>query len=431
MQTPTDILKYLYSLERGGIKPGLERIERLMQALANPHLSYPCVHVGGTNGKGSTAAMTAAILTQAGYRVGLYTSPHLERFNERICINDKDVSNASLVKTALKVKAAARLVPAAVGSPSFFEFTTAMAFQYFKEKGVDIAIIEVGMGGRWDATNIIRPLVSVITTVDIDHTEYLGKSLAKIAAEKSGIIKKGIPVVCGESKVAALKIIAKAAKEQGAPLRRLGNDFRMTDGEKGCEYHGIDDDIKALRLGLAGGHQRRNAACALAAIESLRQGRWRIPVKAIRDGLRNVRWPARVEVVGRRPLVIIDSAHNPAGARTLAEALTSFRYKRLFLVLGIMGDKDIDGIMAALAPLAHRVIFCAPSGDRAARPQGLRDKAIRYTKEIVIASSVRAACKAALTAASSEDAVCVTGSIVTVGEARGFLVRSCEGKHPL
>ena len=426
MLTQTEILKYLYGLERGGIKPGLERIERLMQALDNPHLSYPCVHIGGTNGKGSTAAMTASILMQAGYRVGLYTSPHLERFNERIRINDKELSNASLVKAALQVKKAAMTMPPTIGSPSFFEFTTAMALQYFKDKAVDIAIIEVGMGGRWDATNIIKPLVSVITTVDIDHCDYLGNSLSLIAAEKAGIIKKGVPVVCGEGKAVALTIIAKAARESDAKLYRLRHDFSMVDAEKGCDYNGIDEEIKALRLGLAGGHQKINAACVLAVIEILKQGAWRISSKAIRDGLRKVRWPARVEVVGRRPLVIIDSAHNPAGARTLAQALTGFRYKRLFLVIGIMGDKDMEGILAPLAPLAHKLILCAPAGTRAARPQVLSCKAERYDKEIIIAPSVRAACKTALRAATAQDAVCVTGSIFTVGEARGPLGRACR-----
>ncbi|MBI5885939.1 MAG: bifunctional folylpolyglutamate synthase/dihydrofolate synthase [Deltaproteobacteria bacterium] len=425
MSTSKEILKYLYGLERGGIKPGLERIERLVEALGNPQLAYPCVHVGGTNGKGSTAAMTASILMKAGYRVGLYTSPHLVRFSERIRINNREISNAALVKIATRVRKAARSVPASTGSVSFFEFTTAMAFEYFRQERVDIAVIEVGMGGRWDATNVVRPLVSVITTVDIDHTAYLGKSLAKIAVEKAGIIKKGVPVVCGESKAQAVGIIAKAANAAGAPLYRLGTEFDMTDGAAGLSYRGINGRIDRLKLGLVGGHQKRNAACALAAVELLKEAGWRIPLKAIRDGLRGVSWPGRVEVLGCRPLVIIDSAHNPAGAATLSASLALFRYKKLFLVLGIMADKDIDGIMSALAPLAHTVIVCVPVCDRAASLDVMRDRAASYGKEVITAASVTAACKAALEAASAADAVCVTGSIFTVGEARSYLLRVC------
>lgn len=429
MPTSNEILKYLYGLERGGIKPGLERIGRLMQALGNSQLAYPCVHIGGTNGKGSTAAMIASILGHAGYRVGLYTSPHLERFNERIRVDGKEISNAALVKLATRVKKAACAMPASIGSVSFFEFTTAMAFEYFKEKSVDIAVIEVGMGGRWDATNVVSPLVSIITTVDMDHQGYLGDSLAKLAAEKAGIIKGHTPVICGEVKPQPLGVIEKAAKGRNAPLYEIGKDFRLTEERGALNYRGIDGDtdIKGLRLGLAGPHQRENAACALAAIEVLKRGGWAVPISAIRTGLKAVKWPGRIEVIGRRPLVIIDSAHNPAGAATLSNALGGFKYRRLILVMGIMADKDIDGILSELLPLADSVIFTAPATERAASPDLLCRKARRYSKDIRTARSVKEACKTALDEAALADAVCVTGSIFTVGEARRYLLRACKG----
>ncbi|MBI5562493.1 MAG: bifunctional folylpolyglutamate synthase/dihydrofolate synthase [Deltaproteobacteria bacterium] len=456
MPSADETIKYLYSLERGGIRPGLERIERLMDGLGHPHSSYPRIHVAGTNGKGSTAAFIASILQRAGYRVGLYTSPHIIKFNERIRINGRAMTDAALAKAALAVKEAAGALPEGIGPPSFFEFTTAIAFHYFREKKVDCAVIETGMGGRWDATNVIAPLVSVITTVDIDHQGHLGNSLGMIASEKAGIIKKGAPVVCGEEKAEALDVIAKKARETGVPLYRLGAEFNAAWAGPVIDYEGVSfasdpmslipqtyvrgrhlkpanapsSDparntvfIKGLRLGLAGGHQRANAACAVAAVEVLRGLGWRISGKALKDGLLKVNWPGRVEVVAKKPLVILDCAHNPAGARALAGALQGFAFRRLILVMGIMADKDAGGIIEALAPLAHAIIFAAPVTDRAKSAEKLAADALPYAKTVITAPTVTDACKTAIAGAGPDDAVCVTGSIFTVGEARGWFLK--------
>ncbi|MBI5641986.1 MAG: bifunctional folylpolyglutamate synthase/dihydrofolate synthase [Deltaproteobacteria bacterium] len=420
--TDAGILEYLYNLERHGIKPGLGRIERLLNRLGDPHKDYPTVHVAGTNGKGSTSAMLASILKEAGYSAGLYTSPHLIRFNERIRVNNRHITTPEMIKAASTVKKAVKGIKEDF---SFFEFTTAMAFLYFRDKKADIAVVETGMGGRWDATNVVVPIASVITNVGLDHTGYLGEKIADIAFEKAGIIKKGVPVITGATG-AALKVISKRARELGSPLVRLDMDFSAKEASYSpfsskIDYSGIEREIKGLGLPLAGRHQQKNAACALAAMEILRRYGLHIPVASVRKGLGKVSWPGRIEVAGRRPLVILDSAHNPDGALTLREAIKGLRFKRLILVLGIMADKDINGILRPLAPLADCIVMTRPATVRAAETTLLTKMAARYRKKTVETRSVKEACRTAIGLAGVMGAVCVTGSIFTVGEARKYL----------
>ncbi|MBI5344109.1 MAG: bifunctional folylpolyglutamate synthase/dihydrofolate synthase [Deltaproteobacteria bacterium] len=416
-------LRYLYGLQRLGIRPGLVRIKKLLSRLGNPQNACASIHVAGTNGKGSTAAMLEAMLTEAGLKAGLYTSPHLVRFTERIRISGKEISGRDAARTAASVRRAAEETGL---SPTLFEFTTALCFEYFRDAGVDIAVIETGMGGRLDATNVISPLVSVITSVGLDHTEHLGESIGDIAREKAGIIKRGGAAVLGEEDPAAVKAVKAAAERADAEFRRLGYDFRVTAGSKGSfDYHGMGKDLKGLRLNLMGAHQRRNAACALASVELLGRRGFYITEAAVRRGLKRTLWPGRLEVVRRRPLCILDCAHNPDGARILKEALEGdFTFKRLILVAGIMADKDIDGIFRRLAPLSDAVIVTAPAGERAARPDLLAARLKPYGKEVIVSSSVKAALRAAAEMAGDTDAVCVTGSIFTVGEAKRSLVQA-------
>ncbi len=426
MSSPRDtsrcaaVLRRLYSLHRLGIKPGLGRIKRLLAALGDPQTAYRSIHVAGTNGKGSTSAILHSILSER-YTTGLYTSPHLQRFNERIRVGRALIKDPEVVRTAQRVEAAAR--KAGIRGLTFFEFTTAMAFLYFRDRGVEAAVLETGMGGRWDATNTVTPVVSVITNVGLDHEEFLGHDIKSVAAEKAGIIKKSVPVVTGADKKDALGVIIAEAGKKGSRLSVLGRDFEIIPGANGrFGYRGPVWRLRNLSVGLRGAHQLKNAATAVAALESV-SGSLNVTEDDVRSGLARVLWPGRVEVLSRRPLVVLDSAHNPEGAVTLTEALGSFRYSRLILVIGVMADKDIEGIFSVLIPLAYSVIFAAPDTERAASAAVLLQKAAPYGKKASVAAGVKDACRAALKEARPGDAVCCTGSIFTVGEARGYLKR--------
>ncbi|MEK7772975.1 MAG: folylpolyglutamate synthase/dihydrofolate synthase family protein, partial [Deltaproteobacteria bacterium] len=297
MPSRKEILGYLYGLEARGIKPGLSRIKKLLRALGGPQKKYPSIHVAGTNGKGSTSAFLFSILGDAGFSTGLYTSPHLHRFNERIRTSAGPISDRDIVLTALKVRKAA---DGAGQDVSFFEFTTAMAFEYFREKKVEIAVVETGMGGRWDATNAVSPLVSIITNVGLDHTEYLGDGIEAIAREKAGIIKKGVPLITGVAKGPALKALRAAANRKRSRVFCLDKDFAFArkPGRRPFDYAGISRSLKNLSSGLIGAHQCVNASCAIAALEAIEEKGYNIPAGSIRRGLKEVDWPGRVEVAG-------------------------------------------------------------------------------------------------------------------------------------
>lgn len=420
---PGNALAFLYGLQRHGIRPGLKRVEKLLSLLGNPQNDFLSIHIAGTNGKGSTSAFAASILKEAGFRTGLYTSPHINRFNERIQVNGRAITDADLARLTSRVRKAARGVK---GQLSFFEFTTALAFLYFSEKKTDVAVIETGMGGRWDATNTIVPLVSIITNVGLDHTAHLGKTIPEIAFEKAGIIKYGVPVVTGETGKAALSVISKRARELDSPLLALGRAFDIDGDERSASYTGLDGRIKGLKLGLSGAHQLDNASVALAAMECVRMYGLHITAKAVRDGLKKASWPGRLEAVGKRPLVLLDAAHNPAGAKALGAFLEKLPRKRLSLVIGVMNDKDIKGIFKELLPFADTVYLASPALERSAPVELLERFALPYKKRVISTGSVKEACRLAIKEAGPKDAVCVAGSIFTVGEARGYLVKSAK-----
>lgn len=420
MPSSKDILSYLYGLQKHGIKPGLKRIKELLEALGDPQARFPSIHIAGTNGKGSTSAMLASVLENSGLKAGLYTSPHLVRFNERIRISGKEISNKDISRLTAVVKEAAAKTSSA-DKTTFFEFTTALAFFYFMEKKVDIAILETGMGGRLDATNTVAPLMSIITNIGMDHTDYLGDTIEKIAYEKAGIIKKNTPVITASENTDALGVINDIADKKNAPLYVFKKDFKASPQKDGFNYKGLHTSLRGLKTNLAGRHQFNNASCALAALEILRDNGFNISDKAIRQGLNEVEWPGRIEVVNKKPLLILDSAHNPEGAATLSQALKGFKYKKLTLVLGIMADKDIDGIIKRLAPLADRVIVTRPKTDRAASLELLSERLKKYPCEVTAEKDLKKACRMALLEAGRLDAVCVTGSIFTVGEAKQCL----------
>jgi dihydrofolate synthase/folylpolyglutamate synthase len=391
-----------------------------MAELNNPQQHCRFLHIAGTNGKGSVAAMLSAILTLAGYNVGFYSSPHLISFGERFRLRDRDIDNIEVLSLINQVK---RVVdPNEL--PPFFEFVTAMALLYYAQKKADPVILETGMGGRLDATNIVQPLLSIITNIAMDHREYLGSSIKAVAAEKAGIIKPGVPVITFVRQPSALVPIQAAAAALKSPIYYGGKDFNARGrSQGGFRYLGLEKDLNDLKTNLIGRHQYRNAAVALAALEVLQKKGYIIPEEVIRQGLQQVRWPGRLEVINQRPLIILDGAHNPAAAATLAQALKKdLSYRRLILVVGIMADKDIDGILSRLLPLADAVIFSRPKYERAAGPEKLRTLAKTVPLENYVIADLNQAIKKAQKLAESDDLVVITGSLFTIGEAREYLL---------
>lgn len=413
-------IDYLYGLQKHGIKLGLENTRRLMTALEDPHRRFRSVHIAGTNGKGSTAAMIAAVLTAAGYRTGLYTSPHLIDFTERMRVNGEPITPQQAARLTERTRTAAADLPV-----TFFEITTAIAFLHFADSSVDFVVAEVGMGGRYDATNVLTPLVSVITNIDLDHQATLGDALEQIAIEKAGIIKPSVPVVTSATRPEALGVIENVCRELHASLYRVGSEIRVEGpSPQRFRYQGLRWSLPDLNCALLGRHQLSNAGCALSALELLEAGGVTIGEAPVREGLRTVRWEGRLEWMPRTSsgaTVILDGAHNPAGARVLRNFLEETMKSeagRLILVLGILSDKDIGGILAELVPLAHEVVVTRPRDERAASTDELKRHLGNYTVRVTVRDPLEEALRYAQSIAAAGDLICVAGSLYTIGEAR-------------
>lgn len=416
----TVCLNRLYRLRRFGIKLGLDVIAGLLAHLDNPQHHYHCIHVAGTNGKGSVAANLATLLTTAGYRTGLYTSPHLVRFNERIAIDGRPIEDQEVIAAYDAVNTA----PRQEREPTFFEFATAMALYAFQRREVQWAVIETGMGGRLDATNIIRPEVSIITNISLEHRAYLGTTLAAIAGEKAGIIKDRVPVVTGVSQPTALAAIRRSADACQAPLLRLGADFRIRRRPDGSfDYAGLHHRWHRLALSLSGPHQYTNAALALAACEVVDPLAPRVvDAEVVRRALQHTRWPGRLEIVREHPTVILDGAHNLAAARNLGRYLAGQAQERpITLVVGILDDKPFRPMLRALLPSCHRVICTRPRIDRALPAERLAAEARAQGAAVTIRPTVAEAVETAIAMAAPEEIVCVAGSLYVVGEAKEVL----------
>ena len=407
-------VNYLYGLQKYGIKFGLSKTENLLKAFGNPHKGQKYVHIAGTNGKGSVAAFVGRILKEAGLKVGLYTSPHLVRFSERFRINGEEISQdkaAGLIGELCRV-----FVPEA--PPTFFEATTAMALIYFARENTDLSIMEVGMGGRLDATNVITPLVSGITNISMEHQDFLGNRLSDIAEEKGGIIKKGVDVVTAAAQSSVISIFETIARERGAPLWRVGKDIRYRTTASGFHYMGLGFRMKGLRLGLTGMLQARNAALALGIIERLGEKGIAVSEENIRKGLQGASWPGRMHIVGTNPTILLDGAHNPAALRVLARSIRAgLRYRHLVLVIGVMADKAIGEMMRAIVPIADYLICTRPLYSRAANPDVLMAKAAAFGRPGEIIPVLTDALNRAKEKAGPEDLIVVCGSLFTVGEA--------------
>jgi dihydrofolate synthase / folylpolyglutamate synthase len=400
-------IEFLYSLRWFGAKFGLENTLKLAALAGNPHDKLRFIHVAGTNGKGSTCAMLESIYRAAGLRVGLFTSPHLVSFRERIQVNRRPVSENEVVRLVAQMRSLLSGFPAE-HHPTFFEVVTVMALRYFAEQECDLVIWETGLGGRLDATNIVTPLAGIITNVQFDHQQWLGDTLEKIAAEKSGIIKPNVPVFTAADEPEALSVIVKTAKEKKAPLMRV-------------TAHHASRIPRLASLPLSGRHQRLNAALALAAVKAL-QGKLPAGEAAIRTGLDSVHWPGRLQLItrpsGRK--VLLDGAHNAAGARSLAAALNEFfPSRRLTLVLGILGDKDWQAICKILAPLAARIFTVPVGSERTALPAALAE--VCRTANPKIQATSCASLKEAFSESARDDFILVAGSLYLVGEATELL----------
>jgi dihydrofolate synthase/folylpolyglutamate synthase len=443
-ETYRGTLDYLFGLQRFGIKLGLENITTLLETLGNPHRSFPCVHIAGSNGKGSTAAFLDALLRRSGFRTGLYTSPHLVDFSERIQIDGKPIPTPRIVGLTKEIRARVREMeqrgcfrveddrPSSrpgrdpeKATLTFFEFTTALMFLYFQEEKVDLAVVEAGLGGRLDATNVVDPLASLITPISKEHSQYLGGTLLEVAGEKAGIIKPGRPLLTSISQARVAALFEKRCAELKSPFLLWGRDFEAREKEPGViHFHGRRHTWSNLCLGLAGSHQTRNAGLALAAAEVLIEAGFRMAEKSIRRGLAETRWPGRLELIEAGTRILLDGAHNPGATEILKKALeTGYPRRRLIVILGIMADKEIPAMMKDIVPQADLLFLTSAQNERAASLDLLEAESSSYEKPSRKFGTVAEALDEALAQAGKEDLVLVTGSLYIVGEARAHLLQ--------
>jgi dihydrofolate synthase / folylpolyglutamate synthase len=427
------------------IEPSLDRIAALMTVLGDPQKTYPVLQVAGTNGKGSTARMVDALLTRMGLRIGRYTSPHLQLVTERIALDGNLIPASKYVATYRDIEPYVAMVDAAGGPPmSKFEVLTGMAFAAFADAPVEAAVVEVGLGGRWDATNVADAQVAAVTPIGIDHVEYLGSDLAKIAAEKAGIIKPGSVAVLAEQEPEAQRVLLERAVEVEAVVARAGSEFGVLQREVAIggqllKLQGLGGVYDEIFLPLHGAHQANNAALALAAVEAFfGAGKDRqLVIEAVREAFAEVETPGRLERVRAAPTVLLDAAHNPHGARALASTITEeFAFRRLAAVVGVMSDKDARGVLEALEPVVSEIVVTRNSSPRAMPLDELNEVALSIFGEdrVVAEPSLDAAVETAVALVEESDdpeeplaggGVLVTGSVVTVGEARTLF-----GKEP-
>ena len=414
-----EALAFIHSVSWMGSRPGLSRMEELLARMGNPEKRCKYIHVAGTNGKGSTASMTASILTEAGYRTGLYTSPYLWKFNERMQVNGEMISDGELCEITEYVKPFALAMQ---DSPTEFELVCAIAFEYFTRHACDYVVLEVGMGGRLDATNVIdMPEVAVMTNIGLDHTKELGDTVEKIAGEKAGIIKPGCAVVAYDQKPSVMEVFRSAAGEKGAAVYCPADFTKLTPEQDSREGQVFSyKQFAHMELPLLGDHQLKNASVVLETVEALRARGVRVPEQAVREGLRKTVWPARFEIVTRDPWYIVDGGHNPQCAETVADNL-----KRYFpgvhhiLMVGVLADKDVESLTDILDPEADEYVTATPNSPRALSSEALAERLKKYGKPVTACGSIAEAVKTAKRrAAETGGMACCVGSLYMAGEAR-------------
>jgi dihydrofolate synthase/folylpolyglutamate synthase len=425
----SDALSYIYSFtdyENRGFPIyapefyNLARFRHLLDLLGNPHNSFKAVHIAGTKGKGSTAAMIESVLRAAGHRTGLYTSPHLHTFRERIQACGQLIPEADVVRLVAQMESEVAEVPGV----TTFEIMTALAFVWFAQQDIEWAVVEVGLGGRLDATNVLTPAVSVLTSISYDHMAILGDTLTLIAAEKAFIIKPGVPVVSAPQDGEALDVFQEVCLQQEAPLTLVGCDWTWqfewaTHLGQAFTVEGAGGRLEGLWIPLLGEYQIVNATTALATLSLLAESGANLPESAIRDGLRSVRWPGRLEILADAPLIVVDGAHNGDSARKLAAALREhFRFRHLIIVLGASADHATPALLDALLSGADRAIATRAPHPRAASPDWLQERAAELGYDLDVTESVAEALDSALATADTDDLICCTGSVFVAAAAR-------------
>jgi folylpolyglutamate synthase/dihydrofolate synthase len=414
-------LEWMYGLRSRGVKLDLSNTTELLDRLGNPHRSFKSVHIAGTDGKGSVSACIDSILRTSGIRTGLYTSPHIENFNERISVDGNDITDDELVLLIERVMPSVMSMEEEGRNPTFFEITTAMAFLHFKNAGVEYAVIEVGMGGRLDSTNIIVPEVSVICNISMDHTEYLGTTIEEIASEKAGILKKGVPCITMNTG-AALDVIKKRAKEVGSiviPVLREDVSILKCTAER-VRFTYLEEEYE---VSMPGRYQAYNASLAIVAVSKLRIYGQCLRCN-LKKGLKTVKWPCRMEKIKDHPLVL-DVTHTLAGSEVLVESIREL-YGNVILVFGLLDDKDAEGIAKNLSSIAKRVIVTSPESERAAGTDKIRDVFCKYADEVMTARTVSDAMDAAMKI-REDDIILVTGSFHMAGDAIKWLKKTYAG----
>ncbi len=419
-------LEFLYSLQYSGIKLGLKNITRLLNELGNPQKHFPAVHLAGTNGKGSTAAFMASVLQEAGYRVGLYTSPHLVDFTERIRINGEAIPREVLIEYVRELRAAIERI-----RPTFFEATTALALRYFADRRVDVAVVETGLGGRLDATNLVEPVISVITPIGLEHQQYLGETLEAIAGEKAGIIKPGIPVVTSTANSRVMEVFRNRARELDAPLHVLEVEQAIRIHRYGLEgtrfaLHTERADFPALTIRLAGKHQVHNAALAVEGL--LRAAGLTVPSRAVEQGLARCFWPGRLHVLHRQPLVLLDVSHNPPGFRTTLSFLRELFPRASFkIILGLAKDKDSRSIVDILIGEAKEIALVEWFSERGLPARVLAQAFARHNVSTTLFPDVATAYRTMREHLTSREVLLIIGSHYLAG---AFLEQFPEYLYP-
>ena len=411
-------LEYIHSVNWLGSKPGLSRTQHLLEKLGTPHKGLRFIHIAGTNGKGSTASMLSSILTRAGYKTGLYTSPYINRFNERMKVNNIDISDDEVAELATLLKPITDEMTE--DSPTEFETITGMGMEFFKRHECDIVILEVGLGGLLDSTNVIDvPELAIITAMGMDHTRELGDTMTQIAGEKGGIIKEGCDVVIYGQNEEAEAVFERIAAEKHATLRKA--DFsRIVPKEFDLDGQSFDfGELKDLRIPLIGSYQLKNASVVLTAVEVLRSKGWNIPEDVVREGLEKTFWPARFEILSKDPVFIVDGGHNPHGITGTADSLRRlFPGRKFTFVTGVMADKDVENILNLVVPLAERFITVCPDNPRAMKADVLAKRISALGVEATPAETVAAGVAKAIELAGPEGVVCALGSLYMSGDIR-------------
>ncbi|WP_293977710.1 folylpolyglutamate synthase/dihydrofolate synthase family protein [uncultured Clostridium sp.] len=432
--TYEEAMKYISSVGKFGSNYGLERTNRLLELLGSPQKKLKLIHIAGTNGKGSTTAMISRMLQGMGYKVGMYTSPYLEEFEERIQINGSNIPKDKLIENLEQVKTAvSRVIEEGYEHPTEFEIITVLMFLYFYNENIDYGVIEVGLGGRLDSTNVITPKVSVIASISFDHTNLLGNTIEEIAGEKAGIIKEGIPVVLYPQSKEAEDVVIKTAESRKSTVYSVNrNDGKLIDIDynnmtQHVEVKGING-VYDIHLPLLGEHQILNLCVAVNAVEVLcREEGIKCHKQIIEDSLKDVKWIGRLETLSRNPMIVIDGAHNIDGIRALKKNVEKyFRYNKLYLLLGILADKQVEEMIAEIAPMAEKIIALTPHNDRAELSEDLKDEIKKINENVKAFEDYEDAVREAVNYAGEGDLILISGSLYMIGDMRKIITKMME-----